>query len=113
MFSILPWLMMVDILAEIYHQIGFRLCHMPLIDRSKYIRIDRHRLEHLNIIDKVGCAYCGYANGLVMYLSEIAARTELYWCAIKHQKEAEFMQQEHQQEFLEYGDEEGFREKYL
>ena len=45
---------------------------------------DRHRLGYLNAIEKVHCVYCGYANGLVAYAREIAARTEQYFCPIKH-----------------------------
>ena len=30
------------------------------------------------------CEYCAYANGLFAYAGEIAARTEQYFCPIKH-----------------------------
>jgi hypothetical protein len=36
----------------------------------------------------LNCAYCSYANRLIAYVREIAARTEQYWCAIKHAKQA-------------------------
>jgi hypothetical protein len=28
--------------------------------------------------------YCSYANGVIARVREIAARTEQYWCPIKH-----------------------------
>jgi hypothetical protein len=34
------------------------------------------RLAYLNTIEKVGCIYCSYANGLLGLITEIAARTE-------------------------------------
>jgi hypothetical protein len=38
----------------------------------------------LNALEKLNCAYCSYANGIVAYTREVAARTEQYWCPIKH-----------------------------
>ena len=105
-------LVCIDAAAEVYHNICFRLYGIPLIKRSKYIKIDRHRLEYLNRIDKINCAYCGYANGLVNYLQAIAAETEKYWCAIKHKKDNNFVEPKHHQSFLEYGDKAGFEEKF-
>jgi hypothetical protein len=32
----------------------------------------------------MNCLFCSYANGLFAYVAEIAARTEQYWCPIKH-----------------------------
>jgi hypothetical protein len=46
--------------------------------------IDRHSLSYLNSIEKLNCIYCGYAGGVFAYAREIAARTEQYWCPIKH-----------------------------
>ncbi len=48
--------------------------------------IDRHHLSYLNSMEKLNCVYCGYVNGLIGYMREIAARTEQYWCPIKHAK---------------------------
>ncbi len=50
--------------------------------------IDRHRLSYLNAFEKLSCVYCGYGNGLLAYASEIASRTEQYWCPIKHARKA-------------------------
>ena len=103
----------LDLSVELYHQIGFRLCKIPLVKRSNYIKIDRHKLKYLNWSNKIGCAYCGYANGLLHYASEIAARTEKYWCGIMHEKSKGFIEPEHHKDFVKYGDEAAYRKKYL
>ena len=65
--------------------------------------IDRHSLSYLNPIEKLNCVYCGYFNGLIVYVQEIASRTEQFWCPIKHaRKLSTFHKRYHK--FLEYGD---------
>lgn len=105
-------LVILDIFGELYHRIGFRLCKIPLVKRSEYIKIDRHKLKYLNLRSKIGCVYCGYANGLLHYASEIAARTEKFWCAIKHENTDNFKAPKHHEEFIDYGDEDAYKEKY-
>jgi hypothetical protein len=58
--------------------------------------------------------YCGYANGLLLYLKEIAGRTEKYWCGIMHENKPGFKPQEYQKEkdFARFDDEEDFKKKY-
>ncbi|MCK5320351.1 hypothetical protein KAJ61_03105 [Candidatus Parcubacteria bacterium] len=105
-------LVFFDITLEIYHNICFRLYGISLVKRSKYIKIDRHKLRYLNWIDKINCAYCGYANGLVNYARTIAAETEKYWCGIKHKNDNNFIEPKHHKDFLDYGDEEGLKKKF-
>jgi hypothetical protein len=76
--------MIYDLSLTVYQHICFRLYRVPRVNRSDYIIIDRHHLAYLNTIEKINCAYCGYANGLIAYAREITARTEQYWCPIKH-----------------------------
>ena len=45
---------------------------------------DRQQLEYLNFIEKFHCTYCAYGAGLIAYVGEIVARTEQYFCPIKH-----------------------------
>lgn len=52
--------------------------------RADYIVLDRPQLEYLNFFEKFHCNYCSYASGLVAYVVEILARTEQYFCPIKH-----------------------------
>jgi hypothetical protein len=65
-------------------QVCFRAWGVARVPRSGYLVIDRHRLAYLNGIEKLNCVFCGYANGLLAYVREVAARTELYWCPIRH-----------------------------
>lgn len=106
--AIVP-LIIFDIYLEIYHQICFRLYGIPVIKRKNYIKIDRHKLNYLPWYDKINCAYCGYGNGLINYASEILAKTEKFWCGIKHAKDPNFKIPQHHQDFLEYGDEDVFK----
>ena len=101
---------------EIYHQICFPIYKINKVKRSEYILIlDRNRLQYLNPIEKVGCMYCGYANGVVEYLKEIANRTEKYWCGVIHQSKSDFKIQNHQLEknFSKFDDEKDFKDKYV
>jgi len=102
-------LVLFDLCVEIYHQICFRLYKIPLVKRAQYIKIDRHKLKYLTPWEKINCAYCGYANGLMHYASIIAGETEKYWCGIKHAKDPNFIPPAHHEDFLEYGDESGYR----
>ncbi len=107
--AVLVPLVFLDIVAEIYHQLGFRLCKIPLVKRSTYIKIDRHKLQYLNFLQKLSCAYCGYANELFAYLVKIVVRTERYWCAIRHKSSPGFIEPAHHRNFAEYGNEDEFR----
>lgn len=62
----------------------------------------------LNAIEKLGCIYCSYANGLLAYIAEIAARTEQHFCPIKH---AQHVVRPHSlyTHFLPYGDARAYR----
>jgi len=106
-------MLFMDICLEIYHRIGFPLLRIRTVRRGDYIRIDRHRLPYLPAILKLGCVYCGYANGLAQYAARIAGNTEAYFCPSKHQEAAGFHPPPHQRAFAEYGDAEGFRRCWL
>lgn len=73
--------------VEVYHQIGFRLYRIPRVDRHQYFIFDRIHLPYLNWVEKINCVYCSYFNGLMGYVREIAARTERFWCPIKHARQ--------------------------
>jgi hypothetical protein len=93
----------MDATITLYQIICFRIYKIPRVKRSEYIIIDRYALEYLNIIEKINCVYCGYFNGLIAYSQEIAARTEQYWCPIKHARKVSSMHSRYHK-FLEYGD---------
>ena len=106
---LLPALFM-DLVITIYQLICFPVYSIPKVKRSDYIIIDRQYLSYLNLIEKINCCYCGYFTGLIGYVQEIAARTEQYWCPIKHARRTR-MSHSRYKYFLDYGDGEGFREK--
>jgi hypothetical protein len=97
-------LIFMHICLEIYHQIAFRLYGIERLDSRKYIKIDRHKLSKLSLIQKINCVYCGYANGLLPYATAISAETEKYWCGIKHNvnKNSKYIEPEHHKNFIEY-----------
>jgi hypothetical protein len=73
-----------DLCLSAYQVICFPLYGIRRVRRSRFIAIDRQHLAYLNAPEKLNCVYCGYANGVIGYAREIAARTEQYWCPIKH-----------------------------
>lgn len=97
-----------DIALELYHRICFPLYGLKTLSRKDYIKIDRHRLPYLNIVEKINCSYCGYANGLLHYASTIAAKSEEYWCSIQHENDEN--PPSHHKNFLPYGDENAFED---
>lgn len=99
----------LDVTMEVYHRVAFPLYGIPRVQRSKYIKIDRQKLSYLRAMEKVNCMYCGYVNGLFAYAVQIAGETEKYWCGIKHEQDPNFAAPKHHEEFLKYGDKEGYR----
>lgn len=74
----------LDLGVSVYQAVCFTVWHMQRVRRADYVVIDRHRLPYLNLIEKLNCLYCSYANGVIAYTREVASRTEQYWCPIKH-----------------------------
>jgi len=105
---VLP-LALLDITLNIYQQICFRAYSVPLVPRWKYLIIDRNQLGYLNALEKLNCVYCSYGNSVIAFGREVLARTEQYWCPIKH---AHRLKDAHRlyQGFSEFGDAEGYRE---
>ena len=102
------WLCLVpavfmDVVVAVYHSICFRVYGIPRVRRDDYIVIDRHALSYLNPLEKLNCIYCGYFNGLIAYIQEIAARTEQYWCPIKHARRIGSIHSRYRK-FFAYGD---------
>jgi hypothetical protein len=113
--SPLPFLILLDIVTEIYHHTCFPLYGIEKVNRQEYIRVfDRGRLEYLNWAEKLGCIYCGYANGLLVYLCQIAHRTEGYWCGIMHEKTKGYRTQEYELEgkYSEFENKKAFYKRY-
>jgi len=101
-------LVLLDVAVRLYQAVCFPVYGIARVRRSDYVIIDRHRLEYLNGLQKLNCVYCGYANGVIAFVREVAARTELYWCPIKHARTPPDPHGRYA-EFLDYGDAEAFR----
>jgi len=103
---IVPFVLL-DLFVTVYQAICFPVYGIPRVPRREHIRIDRHHLAYLNGLQKLNCIYCGYCNGLISWVREVAGRTEAYWCPIKH---ASAVKDPHGNYagFVDYGDAEGF-----
>jgi len=104
---ILPFAIL-DLSITLYQQVCFRVYGIPLVRRSDYLIVDRHRLPYLNLIEKLNCVYCGYGNQVLEYAREVSGRTEQFWCPIKH---AQRTMDPHPRtsSFVDYGDADGYR----
>ena len=101
---------LLDIAGSIYQAANLRAYEIPMVDRKKYIFLDRYALKHLNFMEKFFCIYCGYFNGVMQYVSEIAARTEEFWCPIKYSKKVGFKHKRYAN-YLEHDDIAGYHAK--
>lgn len=101
--------LLLDIMVSCFQYSCFPVYGIPRVKRSDYVVDDRHNLDYLNSIEKINCAYCGYFNGVIAYTQEVAARTEQYWCPIKH---AQMLKTEHSRysKFSDFDDSEQFRQ---
>ena len=103
-------LLFLDLCVWLFQKICFSVWGIEHVRRSDFIVVDRRHLAYLNGIEKLNCVYCGYANGLIAYVQEIAARSEQYWCPIKHAIRTKAAHRRYRQ-FLDYGDADGFRDR--
>ena len=111
-YSLIVPIVLVDIWIMAYQAICFPLYRIPKVRRRDYLIFDRHHLAYLNIIEKINCAYCSYANGAIAFVREVAARTEIYWCPIKHARRV-LGPHPHYQGFADFGDAEAFRARLV
>lgn len=107
-YSLIVPLVVIDTWASLYQAVCFRAYGIPRVRRADYVVFDRRHLSYLNWIEALNCLYCGYANGVLGYVREIAARTEQYWCPIKHALKISDPHRRYY-DFLEFGDAEGYR----
>jgi hypothetical protein len=109
-YSLIIPVVLLDLSVMIYQAICFPVYKIPKVRRRDYLVFDRHHLAYLNILEKINCAYCSYANGAIAFAREVASRTEVYWCPIKHARRV-LGPHSHYQGFADFGDAEGYREK--
>lgn len=96
-------LTLFDLFITIYQATCFPIYRIAKVRRANYIVLDHQHLAYLNIIEKIHCMYCSYAVGLLGYAQEITARTEQYFCPIKHAQKI-LSAHSRYKDFLNYGD---------
>ncbi|HTC17078.1 MAG TPA: hypothetical protein VK695_14855 [Steroidobacteraceae bacterium] len=107
-YALIVPLLLLDLFVAVYQAVCFPVYGIPRVRRSDYFAFDREHLAYLNIIEKINCAYCAYANGLLAYVREIASRTEEYWCPIKHARRVLGVHPRYG-DFVDYGDGDAYR----
>ena len=100
-----------DLCIMFYQVSCFPIYGISMVRRSDYISFDRRHLDYLNLIEKFDCLYCSYGNGLLAYATEIFARTEQYFCPIKHAQKV-FGKHARYKYFLDYGDAPNLHKKF-
>jgi hypothetical protein len=103
-------LLLLDLFVSLYQLTCFPVYRIAKAKRADYIVFDHQLLAYLNIIEKAHCLYCSYAVGLLAYAQEITARTEQYFCPIKHARKIRGTHSRYRR-FLDYGDADDFHGK--
>ena len=103
----IPFLLL-DTFVTLYQAICFPVYQIPKVRRADYLVFGREDLPYLNIVEKFNCLYCSYGNGVAAYTREVAARTEQYWCPIKHARRVKAAHERYPS-FFDYGDAEAFK----
>lgn len=96
-------LVLFDLCLVLYQTLCFPIYRIAKVRRADYIVFDRHHLGYLNFFERLNCEYCAYANGLFAYATEIGARTEQFFCPIKHARKVLGTHSRYAR-FLDYGD---------
>lgn len=103
-----PVFALLDGFITLYQALCFPIYGIAQVKRREYLVFDRVDLPYLNAIEAFNCFYCSYGNGVLAYAREVAARTEQYWCPIKHARRVRDAHA-HYPAFFEHGDAETFR----
>jgi len=102
-YSMIVPMAILDLCVSFYQAACFPIYGVAKVRRDDYIVFDRQQLEYLNFVEKFHCTYCAYGAGLVAYVAEIVARTEEYFCPIKHARKMLGTHARYAR-FLDYGD---------
>ncbi|MDH4185852.1 MAG: hypothetical protein OEV08_02540 [Nitrospira sp.] len=109
-YSLIVPLVILDVWLWLFQALCFSVYGIVKVERARYIALDRGHLQYLNAIERLNCNYCGYANGLIAYAREVAARTEQYFCPIKHARRCAGAHARYQK-FLDFGDAGAYRKE--
>ena len=107
--QLLP-LALLDACVSVYQWMCFPVYGIATVRRGGYFTMDRHRLPYLNLIERMNCTCCSYATGVLAYAREVGARTETYWCPIKHARPIRDPHARYHA-FLEFGDATEYRRR--
>lgn len=55
---------LLDLFLAIFQGICFPVYGIPKVLRANYLIFDRGQLKYVNILERLNCVYCSYANGL-------------------------------------------------
>ncbi len=102
-YSMIFPMLVLDVCVSFYQATCFPIYRVAKVRRADYIVLDRQHLAYLNFVEKFHCTYCAYGTGLLAYVSEIVARTEQYFCPIKHARKVLGTHARYAH-FLNYGD---------
>jgi hypothetical protein len=105
----IPFLLM-DLFVSLYQTVCFPVYRIPKVRRADYLVFDREKLPYLNLLERFNCFYCSYGNGVAAYTREVAARTEQYWCPIKHARRLAAAH-DYYPKFVDYDDAEHYRQE--
>jgi hypothetical protein len=103
-------MLVLDLFLFFYQWTCFSVYGIHKVKRADYLVLDHQLLAYLNFFEKGHCMYCSYAVGLMAYATEIIARTEQYFCPIKHAKKI-LSAHSRYDNFLDYGEEENYHGK--
>jgi hypothetical protein len=109
-YSMIIPLVITDVFISFYQFTCFPIYGIKKVRRSDYIVFDRQHLNYLNFIEKFHCTYCAYGSGMINYICEIVARTEQYFCPIKHARKVLGTHSRYAF-FLDFGDAEDYEAK--
>jgi hypothetical protein len=109
-YSMVVPMFVLDLFLFFYQWTCFSVYGIGKVKRADYFVLDHQHLAYLNFFEKGHCMYCSYAVGLMAYATEIIARTEQYFCPIKH---ASNILSAHSRygHFISFGDSENYHEK--
>jgi hypothetical protein len=94
---------LLDAMVGLYQWACFGIYGIARVRRSDHLVFDRAQLRYLNGLERFNCWFCSYGNGVISFAREIAARTEQYWCPIKHSRRI-LGAHERYLAFADYGD---------
>jgi hypothetical protein len=109
-YALLFPILLLDLSITVYQHICFRAYGLACVKRSDYFVYDRTHLAYLNLIEKINCAYCSYGNGVMAYGREVVARTEQYWCPIKHARKI-MAAHPYYTGFVDFGNAQGYKDE--